>query len=254
MQSVSVLIVENDFIQSANLQKGLEGLEYEVVGVANTGELALEMAGEKLPDLVIMDIDLDGVLDGIETANQIYERYSTPIIYLSQYNDIRTYRSARRNIRAEYVTKPLSIINVLNAIENLLFKPNAQDQQPLPKINDRIFVKNRNSHYAVFLEDIIYIEAHREVTTIHHTMAKKPSTVSVNLGTLEEKLRGFPFLARCSRSHMVNLNKVTSIKEQLVENPSTGKQTMKKVLEVGDEVIVISEKYKSLITSRFHLH
>ena len=254
MQSVCVLIVENDFIQSANLQKGLEGLEYKVVGVANTGELALEIAEEKLPDLVIMDIDLDGVLDGIETANQIYERHGTPIIYLSQYDDIRTYRSARRNIRAEYVTKPLSIINVLNAIDNLLFKPNAQDQQPLPKINDRIFVKNGNSHYAVFLEDIIYIEANREVTVIHHTTSEKPSTVSVNLGTLEEKLKGFPFLARCSRSHMVNLSKVISIKDQMVENPSTGKETLKKVLEVGNEVIVISEKYRSQITSRFHLH
>ena len=254
MRSVSVLIVENDFIQSANLQKGLESLEYEVVGVANTGELAIELASQKQPDVVIMDIDLDGVMDGIETANQIHERHGTPIIYLSQYDDVKTYRSARRHIRAEYVTKPLSIINVLNAIDNLLFKPNPQDKQPLPKINDRIFVKQGNGHYAVFLKDITFIEANREVAIIHHTTSEKPSTVSVNLGTLEEKLKGFPFLARCSRSHMVNLNKVTQIKDQMVENPATGKKTQKRVLEIGGKVIVISEKFKSQITSRFHLH
>lgn len=254
MQSVSVLIVENDHVQSANLKAGLEQLQYQVVGLANTGELALELAKEHRPDLVMMDIELDGSLDGIETANQIYDLYGTPIIYLSQFDDIRTYRSARRNIRAEYVTKPMSLINILNAIDNLLFKPNAQDKEPLPKIDDRIFVRSGTSHYAVFVKDIVFIEANREVTLIHHTTADKPSTVSVNLGTLEEKLKKFQFLARCSRYHMVNLKKVTRIKDERVESPVTGKKTLKRVLEVDDKTIVISDKYRSQITSRFHLH
>lgn len=254
MQLVSVLIVENDQIQSSNLKQGLERLEYQVVGVANTGELALEIAEQTKPDLVVMDIELDGPIDGIETANRIHDLYGTPIIYLSQFDDVRTYRSARRNIRAEYVTKPLSIVNVLNAIDNLLLKPNEHDKEPLPKINDRIFVKHGSRHSAIFIEDITYIEANREVTIIHHTTSDKPATVGVNLGTLETKLKDFHFLARCSRYHMVNLNKVTQIKDQMMPSPTTGKELLKKVIIVADQTVIVSDSYKSKITSRFHLH
>ena len=255
MQAVSILIVENDFLQSENLKSQLEKLGYQVVGIATKGEDAIAIANETKPDLVFMDIELDGTMDGIETANQIYKQHQTPIVYLSQFKEIHVYRSARRNIKAEYVPKPPNLVAILNAIENLLYKEEASSNaDDLPKINDRIFVKNGNGHYAVFLKDIIYIEANREVSVIHHTTSDKPSTVSVNLGALEDKLKPFDYLARCSRYHMVNLNKVTRIKDQLVENPSTGKKSMKKVVEVGEHTIVVSDNFRSRITSRFHLH
>lgn len=252
---MAILIVENDFLQSESLKSKLQQLDYRVVGIATNGPDAIQLAGEHLPDIVFMDIDLDGNMDGIETANRIYNQYHIPIIYLSQFQEIHVYRSARRNIKAEYVPKPITPVAILNAVENLLYKePAVSETAELPKINDRIFVKNGNGHYAVYLKDIIYIEANREVSVIHHTTADKPSTVSVNLGALEEKLKPFDYLARCSRYHMVNLNKVTRIKDQLVENPSTGNKSMKKVVEVGEHTIVISDNFKSRITSRFYLH
>lgn len=254
MESVSVLIVENDLVQSDNLKQLLKRLNYEVVGAFTTGEEAVEKAPELMPDVVIMDIDLDGPMDGIEAANRIHENLGTPIIYLSHHEDLKTYRSARRNVRAEYMAKPLSPVNVLNAIENLLFKSREKEDEILPKINDRIFVKNGNGHFAVFLKDIIYIEANREVSVIHHSTSDKPSTVGVNLGTLEQKLKPFPNIVRCSRFHMVNLDKVTRIRDKYVVNPNTGKEALKKVLEVPGETLVISDKYRSQITSRFHMH
>lgn len=254
MQPISVLIVENDHVQAANLKSQLQKLDYSVMATVPTGEEALELVAQERPDVVVMDIDLDGSLDGIETANRIFAEYAIPIIYLSHHDDVMTYRSARRNIRAEYVSKPLSVVNVLNAIENLLFKEPKENTEPPAKIDDRIFVKNGNGHYAVYIKDIIYIEANREVSVIYHTQAEKPSTVSVNLGNLEVKLKPFDYLARCSRHHMVNLKMVTRIKDKSIVNPTTGKESMKKVVEVGEHTIVISDSYKSRITSRFYMH
>lgn len=254
MQLISVLIVENDHIQSANLKQQLERLDYQVIDSVTTGEAALLSVQERRPDIVFMDIDLDGPMDGIETANRIQELYEVPIIYLSQFDDVRTYRNATRKIKAQYVPKPASPIGILNAMDTLLTE---EMEKPLPtpsKIDDRIFVKNGNGHYAVYIKDIIYIEANREVSVIYHTESDKPSTVGLNLGNLEVKLKSFDFLARCSRYHMVNLKKVSRIKDKAITNPATGKETVKKVLEVDNHTIVISDKYKSQITSRFHMH
>jgi DNA-binding LytR/AlgR family response regulator len=254
MHAITVLIVENDPIQSNLLQDQLEALNYEVLQAVTTGEEALEAVQDQQPDIVIMDIELDGNLNGIETANQIYDQYQIPIIYLSQFQDLKTYRNAKRKIRAQYVPKPLSVIGILNALDTLL-KEQMEDPDTTPsKIDDRIFVKNGNGHYAVFMKDIIYIEANREVSVIYHTQAEKPSTVGLNLGSLEKKLKPFDFIARCSRHHMVNLKRVNRIKDKAIENPTTGRESIKKVLEVDQHTIVISDKYKSQITSRFYMH
>jgi CheY-like chemotaxis protein len=69
-------------------------LGYAVVGVVPSGEEAIEKAGELKPDLVLMDIQLIGSLDGIEAARQIRARYGIPIIYLTAYADERTLQRA----------------------------------------------------------------------------------------------------------------------------------------------------------------
>lgn len=254
MQPISVLIVENDHIQSASLKQQLENLQYRVTDIVTTGADALISFKKERPDLVFMDIDIDGPIDGIETAHQIQELSETPIVYLSRLDDVRTYKNATRKIRAQYVPKPASPIGILNAIDTLLKEETEQPAPEPSKISDRIFVKNGNGHYAVYIEDIIYIEANREVSVIYHTQSETPSTIGLNLGSLEAKLKSFDFLARCSRYHMVNLKKVSRIKDKSVANPATGKETMKKVLEVDNHIIVISDKYKSQITSRFYMH
>ncbi len=254
MHPVSVLIVENDHLQAASLGQQLEQLGFSITDSVTTGEAALDSVQKSKPDIVFMDIDLDGPMDGIETANHVQELYQIPIVYLSHYNDVRTYKNATRKINAQYVPKPASPVGVLNAVNSLL-KEEMEAPSPEPsKIDDRIFVKNGNGHYAVYIKDIIYIEANREVSVIHHTESDKPSTVGLNLGNLEQKLKPFDYLAHCSRYHMVNLKKVNRIKDKAVVNPTTGKETMKKVVEVDNHTIVISDKYRSQITSRFYMH
>jgi DNA-binding response OmpR family regulator len=78
-----ILIVEDDFIQSFVIERQLESFNYDVVGIANSGEEAIALAKKYKPDVVIMDISLKGQLDGIETAKKILESVDTSIIYIT---------------------------------------------------------------------------------------------------------------------------------------------------------------------------
>jgi CheY-like chemotaxis protein len=80
-----ILIVEDESIVQLDLQQQLERMGYGVVGVASRGEEAVAKAAELNPDLVIMDVRLDGPMDGIEAARRIRAAQGTPVIYVTAY-------------------------------------------------------------------------------------------------------------------------------------------------------------------------
>jgi len=82
MGKISVLVVEDESIVSKDIQYSLKKLGYNVVGVAATGQKAIELCGEKLPDIILMDIMLKGDINGIEASTRIKEAYNIPVIFL----------------------------------------------------------------------------------------------------------------------------------------------------------------------------
>ena len=94
MTPARILIVENDRIVARDIQSQLTGIGYTVTGITARGEDALAMALETHPDLVLMDIRLEGALDGIEAAEQIRNRCQIPVVFLTAYADEETLRRA----------------------------------------------------------------------------------------------------------------------------------------------------------------
>ncbi len=80
-----ILVVEDESIVQLDLRYRLERLGYEVVGVASRGEEAISKADRLQPDLVLMDVHLDGPMDGLEAARQIREARQIPIVYITAY-------------------------------------------------------------------------------------------------------------------------------------------------------------------------
>jgi len=80
---VKIFIVEDEMIIAANISLQLSNLGYEVTGIAVRGEEAMLHIKENKPDIVLMDIQLKGNLDGIETVQLIQKEYEIPIIYLT---------------------------------------------------------------------------------------------------------------------------------------------------------------------------
>ena len=76
-----ILIVEDEKIVALDIESILHRLGYCVVGTAGCGEEACRMASESAPDLVLMDIRIDGPLDGIETARRIHQASDVPVVF-----------------------------------------------------------------------------------------------------------------------------------------------------------------------------
>jgi CheY-like chemotaxis protein len=106
MDKVRILIVEDERIVSMDMQRRLKNLGYDVVGAAVSGEEAIHKAETYRPDLVLMDIMLEGQMDGIEAAEIVRGRLDIPVIYLTAYADTPTLERAKVTEPFGYILKP----------------------------------------------------------------------------------------------------------------------------------------------------
>lgn len=103
----NVLIVEDEGIVSLELQEQIEGLGHTVVGVADTGEEAIELARTKRPDLILMDIRLKGAMDGAEAAAMIRKTSDVPVVFLTAYSGDEILQRAMQSEPYAYLIKPI---------------------------------------------------------------------------------------------------------------------------------------------------
>jgi CRP-like cAMP-binding protein/AmiR/NasT family two-component response regulator len=117
-----ILVVEDDPIVSTDLEETVRGFGFDVVGVAASGERALELLKQRRPDLVLMDIRIEGPLDGIDTASRVQSEYGVPVIYLTAHSDTATLERAKITEPYGYVLKPFDEVELRIAIEMALFR------------------------------------------------------------------------------------------------------------------------------------
>ncbi|SRR5579883_3333553 len=115
-RNIQILIVEDEFILAASLQELLESLGYTVSGIADSFEAVLEQITQCRPDLVLMDVRLQGALDGIEAAKFIWNTARIPVIYLTGHSDRNTLERARETLPFGYLLKPVNVTEMVTTI------------------------------------------------------------------------------------------------------------------------------------------
>lgn len=121
-----ILVVDDDLITAVSIQKILEKEGYEIMGpVANSGE-AIRIVKGISPDLIIMDINLNDKIDGIQTAEKILENADIPIVFVTAYSDDSTIKRAQINNIFGYLLKPFDTRELLISVDIALFKHQAQ--------------------------------------------------------------------------------------------------------------------------------
>jgi CheY-like chemotaxis protein len=115
-----IIIVEDEAIVVAELRDTLKRLGYEVPAVAFSGEEAMAKVRELRPDIVLMNIDVQGEMDGIEAAENIREWGDIPIVYFTGYMDERRIMRAKRTAPFTYIMKPYEENELVSSIERLL--------------------------------------------------------------------------------------------------------------------------------------
>jgi len=124
MGCAKVMIVEDEVIAAMATERMLKKLGFEVCGNVTSGEEALETMDDKCPDVVIMDIRLDGELDGIETFMLIKRQRDVPVIYVTAYSDDTTVDRANATNPLAFINKPLDISLLQQALSGLIVSGN----------------------------------------------------------------------------------------------------------------------------------
>jgi CheY-like chemotaxis protein len=101
-----VMIVEDEAVVALHLRQELNRLGYTVAGTATAGEQALKMIEEVFPDVILMDIHIQGEMDGIETASRIPRYLHVPVIFLTAYSEDVTLKRAGDTHPYGYLIKP----------------------------------------------------------------------------------------------------------------------------------------------------
>ncbi|KWT86734.1 diguanylate cyclase domain-containing protein [Candidatus Magnetominusculus xianensis] len=122
MPKNKIMIVEDEGLTAAYIQDILESVGYVVVAHEFSGEDAIESAMTTEPDLILMDIRLQGRMDGIEAAGEIQKRMSVPIVYLTAHSDKAILDRARITQPYGYVLKPFNSKELHSNIEMALYK------------------------------------------------------------------------------------------------------------------------------------
>jgi PAS domain S-box-containing protein len=149
MSSTKILIVEDEWLVAQGIKESLEDLGYEVVGMAVSGEETLQLVAKQQPDLVLMDILLQGDMDGIEAAELLRRQFEIPVVFLTAYADTRTLARAKVAEPYGYILKPFEVREIHSAIEIALYK--TKTEKRLRHLN-RVLRAIRNVNQLIVTE------------------------------------------------------------------------------------------------------
>ncbi len=218
MEIKRILIAEDERIVALDIKRRIETIGYSVCGISSSGKEAVKTAGELHPDLVLMDIMLEGEMDGIQAAQQMRMKYDIPVIFLSAYSDEITIQRAKTSEPYGYILKPFDGKDLHTVIEMALYKH--QMESRLKKMERWLSTTVKSIGDAVITTD-----NHRKVTFMN---------------PVAERLTGW----RSGEALGVDLIKLfTIVKEntrEIIDDPAIG------VLSKGD----IEQVYDSILIDR----
>ena len=149
MQDARILIVEDESIIALDIKTSLKHAGYAIAGVASSGKEAIALAHSEQPDLILMDIRLQGLMDGIEAAHQIHEQQSCPIVFLTAHTDSQTLDRAKLTDPFGYLTKPFEDHSLITTIEIALARYASEKAIREALVKQREFNELRSRFVAV---------------------------------------------------------------------------------------------------------
>lgn len=121
-QNKTVMIVEDDLILNLLYESYLEKLGYDAEGELVYGKTAIEVAQKIKPDLILMDISLEGDIDGITAMEEIRKFSDVPVIYITGNSDPHHVQRAKETDYLDYLVKPIEFNDLKESIERNIDK------------------------------------------------------------------------------------------------------------------------------------
>lgn len=234
--AIKVLIVEDEVLVAEEIAADMEDYGFEITEIAISSEECLSAIENNVPNIILMDINIKGNKDGIETAKLIHQTSNIPIIYLTANTDSVTLKRALESLPNAFISKPYQKKDLYSAVEIACNKHNEEliTEQNLI-INNSFFVKDGDYFTKLNFDDIYYLEADGSYCNIFTN--KKKITLSSNLNHFQNNHKN-PTFVRTHRSYIVNINKVEGFdKDSII---------------INSKVIPISKSYQKEIMKFFN--
>ncbi len=237
-----IFIVEDEQLIAESLQDILEVLEHKVIGIADNGKDAIAAISKSNPDLILLDIQIKGNMDGIEVAERIKENSKAPFIFTTAFADSETITRAKDKGPYGYVVKPYGINDIKVAIEIAISNAKAFNELKENSENlsfegsHHLFIKTDSRLVKLKDEDILYIEAKGDYMLFK--TKEKGHIVHSTMKNVEAKLDPNIF-TRVHRSFIINLNEIVDIEDSSIL--------------IEKKIIPISKSYKEGFMKRLNL-
>ncbi|MTK64296.1 MAG: glycosyltransferase [Methanobacterium sp.] len=167
MDKIKVLVVDDESVVAVGIKKQLKELGFDVVGIAITGKEAVNIALQKKPDVILMDIVLQGDMDGIEAAELIHTKMDTPIIYITAYFDEEILRRARLTEPYAYMIKPIKTSELNANIQMAIYKYKSEKKKDeisqqltaiIPAYNEQVSIGSVVLKARMYVDRVIVID------------------------------------------------------------------------------------------------
>ncbi|TAN45035.1 MAG: response regulator [Nitrospirae bacterium] len=123
VKKVKILVVEDDYVQFMSMEMVMKIWGYEVLGPVSSSEQVLESVRQNRPDLVLMDVNIQGCMDGIDTAKEILDKYKIPVMLITGYALSELHHRLQSVKAAGFLMKPYDPQTLRSAIEALMNSP-----------------------------------------------------------------------------------------------------------------------------------
>lgn len=173
MVRAQILIVEDERIVAEDIRSNLRKMGYAVSAIVSSGEEAVSAAEELRPDLVLMDIVLEGKMNGIEAAGQIRSRFNIPVVYLTAHADDKILERAKMTEPFGYIIKPFEDRELRSAIKIALYKHRMEEA--LRESEERFRVIFETAQDSIFIKDssLKYIQVNAAMERLFGLPASK---------------------------------------------------------------------------------
>lgn len=240
---MKILIVEDEPLHADRYEMLAQQLGYTVVGNCDNAFDALDCFHRTAPDLLLLDIQLRGDMDGIQLAERLNEVRPLPIVFATSMQDDAAFARARRTQPVAFLLKPFDMLQLQRAIELAVGRlaaepgpvPNTFDENDLV-LPDCFFVKVREKLVKLPFDDLLFIEAEGRYAMLH-TVGGRRFALRIPLTELEEKLPKSRF-ARTHRSFIIHLKWLQSVDLQDM------------MVLVNDRAVPLSKGHREAILKR----
>ncbi len=247
-QALKILIVEDESIVAMDLSMRLQHEGYEIIGVADNSDEAVELFKADTPDLVLMDINIKGSKDGIETAILLKKIIEVPLIFLTAFSQNEYIDRAKEVNPAAYLIKPFNAEGLMAAIQiaihnfalikspaNKKAETTDDGKGPIMFFNNFFFVKNNYRFNKIAIADFLFAESDNNYIKL---VTKDSNTlIRVSLQYFTDYLK-HSHLVRVHRGFVINIQNIDSFNEEEIQ--------------IGKHLIPIGKAYKDSFIESFN--